>query len=147
MKMKRPASFSLRCTVTQSNSRPSSAAFARGRARRFGVFVEPFVDEPGVELLVAVGEQRHEVVDARAEQRVLEVDPRELERLALPGDHHEVAALVVAVHEAARPAGDAGREPPGDRFERLRDLPRAMAMPRARTPHSRKWSSSQRKRS
>ena len=82
------------------------------------VFCRALVDERSVELLVTVGEQRHQVVDPRPEQRVLKVDPRELDLPVCRGDHHQVAALVIAVDEAARPGGDPGRQPVGDLLER-----------------------------
>ena len=67
------------------------------------------VHEPGLELDVAVAQERHEVVLPRPEERVLEVD----HRLLAGGEHHEVARLVVAVGE---PLG-LGLERPGDGLE------------------------------
>ena len=64
------------------------------------VHVEHRVDEVAGQLDVAVAQQRHQVVLARALERVLEVDHHQLAVL-----HHEVAALVVAVGEAARGGG------------------------------------------
>jgi hypothetical protein len=79
-----------------------------------GVFVEAGLLEGAIERLVAVVEERHEVVDGGAEEGVLEVDPNELGGAAGGAAHHEVAALVVAVNEAAGPLGDAAREAIGD---------------------------------
>ena len=78
-----------------------------------GVVVEARLHEGAVEGLVAVVEQGDEIVDARAQERVLEVDPAE----ALVRANHQVARLVVAVHEAPGPRGDAVREAVGDRVE------------------------------
>src|ERR1700748_1191796 len=75
-----------------------------------GEVVEAGVHEGAIDRLVAVVEEGDQVVDARAEEGVLEVDPHELGGVARAAAHHEVAALVVAVREAARPGGDAVRE-------------------------------------
>ena len=83
-----------------------------------GVFCQALVDERSVELLVAIREQRHQIVNPRPEQRILKVDPRKLDVAGLRGDHHQVAALIIAMHEAARPIGDPGRQPIGDLLER-----------------------------
>src|SRR6185436_7640807 len=50
---------------------------------------------------VRVAQQRREIVRGRSHARVLEVDPEEIAPL-----HHEVAAVVVAMAEDARPGGD-----------------------------------------
>ena len=75
-------------------------------SHRLGVFVEPRDDELAVERLVRVVQERDEIVDARAEEGVLEVDPTQA--LGLPD--HQVSGLVVPVDESARPARDAVRE-------------------------------------
>ena len=49
--------------------------------------VKRLISEGAIELLVAVVQQRDEVVDARAEERVLEIDPCEAPR----GPHHQIA--------------------------------------------------------
>ena len=59
---------------------------------------------------VGVAEQRDEIVDPRAEQRVLKIDQRE----RAIGGEHQVLRLVVAVHEAL-----------GHRFDGVRDRPEA----------------------
>ena len=99
--------------MTRSNSRPSAARSPRPEPGGAGELVEASVDERAVELLVAVVQERDQVVDAGAEEGVLEVDPAD----GAAGADHEIARLVVAVDERARPAGDALREATGDRVE------------------------------
>ena len=64
------------------------------------------VDERPIQLDVAVPEQRDQVVLPRALQRVLEVD----HHLVPIREHHDVAALVVAVREPARRVGELARD-------------------------------------
>ena len=54
---------------------------------------------------VRIAQEPDEVVGARSEQRVLEVDDAQPRR-AVDVLHHQVAALVVAMHEAARLGGE-----------------------------------------
>ena len=139
MKTNRPASFSLRCTVTKSNSRAESRARRRRAPACSAYSSRRSSMKRAIELLVAVGEERDQIVDARTEQRVLKVDPGELDGLPVRRrNDHQVAALVVAMDEAARPGGDRARQPLGDLARRrLGPRPRS-GMPRASMPHSRK---------
>ena len=89
-------------------------ALARLEAGGPGELVEAGVDERAVELLVAVVQERDEVVDARPEKRVLEVDPAD----GTAGADHEVSRLVVAMYEAPSPPGDPLHEALGDPVER-----------------------------
>ncbi len=101
MKTKRPASLSFRWTVSRSKvARNGLGVEARpaGGGQLLQVAAQHRLHEGCRQLHVAVAEQRHQVVLARAEQGVLEVDHHLLAR----GEDHQVARLVVAVGEPAR---------------------------------------------
>ena len=96
-----PSTLSWRCTPIHSKSRqnaPKSASTGKPRrARALPVAHRP-VDLPLlVPLDVGVAQQRHEVVGDRAVHRVLEI-----EDAGIGLAHHQVARVVVAVHEDAR---------------------------------------------
>src|SRR6202044_3813092 len=92
---------------------PEESARLGAESRRAGELVEAGVDERAVELLVAVVQERDEVVDAGAKEGVLEIDPAD----RAVGADHEVSRLVVAVDERARPARDPAGEALRDRVE------------------------------
>src|SRR5262249_52421888 len=96
---------------------------------RVGEVSEALVDEPALEGLVAVAEQADEVVGAWPQQRILEVDPNQIEATRSLA-HHQVRALVVAMHEAARKRRDAPREALRKRVEALTLVGREQPQPR-----------------
>ena len=89
--------------ATGSRRGPPSAS------RRSQVAGEHPVHQLRGKLHVAVAEQRHEIVLARGEQRVLEVD----DGLLAARKHHEVSRLVVTMGES----GGLGGQRPGDGVE------------------------------
>ena len=98
-----PSTLMCRCTPIRSNQRRNSASLAPAgpppaRAAGRGYAAHPADHARARPGDVAVLQQRHQVVADRAAQRVLEIDDA---GIAL-GDHHEIARVIVAVHEHLR---------------------------------------------
>src|SRR5262249_5337059 len=98
--------------------------------RGASVIFEARLHEGTVEDLVAVVEQGHEVVHTRPEERILEVDPAE----PPVRPYHEVARLVIPVHEGARPGSNASGEAARDGDESFGVTPGEDDAPRLECP-------------
>src|SRR5262249_23978806 len=92
--------------------------------------IEPRRDETAIELLVTVTQKRHDVVDTRTEKRILKIDPAKLSLRS----HHQIARLIVAMDETARPRGDRLCESIGNAIERAAVIRRERYAARFETP-------------